>query len=137
MGSNEEVLREANRRGWVHVKKVAPVFARKLAVDTVVETLEGREVAKAGDMLCRGVAGELWPQKEERLLRNYRPTEVFDGEFRKYVPDPKHVGFLSVQIPHGFEVRTSYGTMRGKKGDFLIKNMADKDTSFPSDGNNR
>jgi hypothetical protein len=131
--ANQELLDQLNKRGWVHVKKVGPIFAKKLTEDTTINTLEGTERAKAGDMLCRGVIGELWPQKEERLLRNYRPTEVYDGEWRKYVPDHTQPGFFSVQVNHDFTVETPYGTMHGNKGDYLLKNFADKDEPYPAE----
>ncbi|KAL6068305.1 hypothetical protein QOT17_008334 [Balamuthia mandrillaris] len=133
---NKDLLDEVNARkanGWFHVRKVAPVWAYKLEEDTIVETLEGQERAKAGDMLCKGVAGELWPQKEERLLSKYKPTNTQNGKWRKYVPDLASPGFFAIQVMHPFEVKTSYGTMHAKKGDYLIKNFDDQNTAYPSD----
>lgn len=66
---------------------------------------------------CRAV----WPQAESRLLAKYKATEVYDGEWRKYLPDPKQAGFYAVQVPHDFTIHTSYGVMRGKKGDYVLK----------------
>jgi len=63
MEDNETLLTELNKKkAWFHAKKIGPVFALQVSEDREIQTLEGKEVARAGDMLCRGIAGELWPQ---------------------------------------------------------------------------
>jgi len=128
---NAELLAQLKKKGWTHVRKFAPVWAQKLTVATEVHTLEGVERAPAGHMLCRGVAGELWPQAEERLLAKYKPTGTHDGPWRKYVPDPKQKGFFASPAPHDFVLYTSYGVMHGKKGDYVLKNFADGSVEVP------
>eukprot|EP01087_Luapelamoeba_hula_P014191 TRINITY_DN4121_c0_g1_i1.p1 TRINITY_DN4121_c0_g1~~TRINITY_DN4121_c0_g1_i1.p1 ORF type:complete len:181 (-),score=33.47 TRINITY_DN4121_c0_g1_i1:87-587(-) len=132
MGDNTELFDELHTRAWVHHKKIGPIFATKLTERRVIQTLEGTETGQVGDMLCRGVGGELWPQKEARLLAKYKPTNTYDGEWRKYIPDPKQPGVFAARVPHPFAVRTSYGVMRGKAGDYLLKDFADKDDAYPA-----
>jgi hypothetical protein len=61
---------------WFHAKKTRPIWARLLDHDQTVETLEGKVTAKAGDYLCRGEAGELWPQSAKTLGARYAPTDT-------------------------------------------------------------
>lgn len=61
---SHEVLDELNRKhAWFQAKKTGFLWAYKLTERKEVETLEGPVIAEAGSMLCRGVVGELWPQK--------------------------------------------------------------------------
>jgi len=153
MEDNETLLTELNKKkAWFHAKKIGPVFALQVSQDREIQTLEGREVARAGDMLCRGIAGELWPQtvrtslhlchaisllilfflsKEERLLSKYKPTNTLDGEWRKYIPRPDLPGVFAARVRADFEVQTSYGSMHGKAGDYLLKDFGDQYNEYP------
>ena len=96
---DNKILLDTIKKGqWVHVRKTQGIWAKKLMSDTRVTTLEGVETAKSGDLLCRGVEGELWPQKEEEVLKKYVATSVFDGEFRKYKPRTDGKGQLAARI---------------------------------------
>ena len=101
---------------------------------TQVKTLEGEETVQPGDFLCKGEAGDIWPQKKAELEKKYAVTgEVSDDGWRKYRPRLDAVGVLAAEVNHPFVVHAKWGVLQGKAGDFLIKNYADKETSYPAD----
>lgn len=63
------------RRGFVPYRKHAVTWARKLQDPQIVETLEGKVLAQAGDYLCVGSKGETWPQPAERFEAVYERVE--------------------------------------------------------------
>jgi len=131
---NYELLEALNKRhAWVHVRKVAPLWAILLDEDQEVETLEGVEDALAGDWLCKGVKNELWPQKEAKLLSNFNKTDVTDGDWIKFVPRTDTPGYLAAQVKKSFAVKTKWGTQTGKEGDYLLKSKVDETDAFPED----
>jgi hypothetical protein len=99
-----------------------------------VRTLEGDEEVPAGSYLCRGEAGDLWPQAVEKLLSRYVATsEATPDGWRKYEPKPDSAGVLAAKIEHPFEVQSAWGRLQGKPGDLLVKDFADRDVSYPAD----
>jgi hypothetical protein len=132
---NRAILDEANRAGaWFHAKKTRPIWAKRIEQDQMVQTLEGVETVKAGHMLCRGEAGDIWPQTAEQLAKRYSPTEEMDAEgWRKHLPHPDAQGVMAIQIGHPFSVVASWGRLEGKAGDYLLKNYQDRDTDYPDD----
>jgi hypothetical protein len=132
-GPNNAILDEVNRTGkWFHAKKTRPIWARQLTADETVRTLEGTEKVSAGDFLCRGEAGDVWPQKAAALEKRYALTdEVSDDGWRKYAPRPEAQGAMAVEVPHAFEVHASWGKLSGKPGDYLLKNFEDRDALYP------
>lgn len=133
--ANAELLNAVNAAGtWFHAKKVRPIWARPVEADQVVETLEGRETVRAGEYLCRGEAGELWPQQADKLLGKYTATEMVDAQgWRKFEPRPDAAGVCAAQISHPFTIQTARGALHGKAGDYLVKHTADKDVAYPAD----
>ena len=132
---NRTLLDEANAEGqWFHARKTRPVWARKLDVAQTVKTLEGDEQVAAGHYLCKGEAGDIWPQTEETLLKRYQATDEFysDG-WRMYQPHPDAQGVMATPIDHPFEVQATWGILRGKAGDFLVKNYESRETTYPAD----
>jgi hypothetical protein len=127
---NAAILEKVNASGvWFHAKKTAPLWARPLEKDQTIKTLEGDVTAKAGDFLCRGAAGEFWPQSAERLSEKYNPTEEVDAEgFRKFLPNSE---VMAAQVDQPFQVKTSWGDLDGKSGDFILKSFADKEVEYP------
>ena len=86
----------------------------------------------AGDVLCRGEAGDVWPQSERSLLAKYRPTETADDEgWRKYEPRPERSGVMAACVGHPFSVETDRGQLAGKSGDYLLKDQKDSDVPYP------
>ena len=132
---NRDLLAEVERSGgWFHARKVRPIWARQLAADVQVDTLEGRVTASAGDYLCRGEAGEVWPQKAATLEARYTASGALDAEgWRQYEPRPDAEGVWAARVDHSFSVQASWGTLRGKPGDFVVKNYADRDVAAPAD----
>ena len=138
---NKTLLDEANAAGqWFHAKKTRPIWAKELEADQTVKTLEGEEQVAAGNYLCKGEAGDLWPQTAEELFKRYTATyevgthEVADDDgWRKYQPRPDAQGVLATRIAHPFEVHAAWGKLTGKPGDFLVKNFQDRETAYPAD----
>ena len=40
---------------------------------------------------------------------------------------------MATPIDHPFEVQATWGKLSGKPGDFLLKNVSDRDTASPAD----
>jgi hypothetical protein len=132
---NQQILDELNTSpNWFHAKKTRPIWARTIEQDQKVTTLEGEETVKAGHILCRGEAGDIWPQTAEQLAKRYKPTEEIDAEgWLKHLPNPDAQGVMAIQVGHQFEVQASWGKLSGKQGDYLLKNFQDRDTPYPDD----
>jgi hypothetical protein len=133
--SNAQILDEVERaHSWFHAKKIRPIWARRLEKDEAVKTLEGSEQVPAGHYLCRGEAGDIWPQTEKKLDETYQKTDEVDPEgWRKYLPRPDSQGVMAAQVPHAFTVHAKWGVLSGKAGDFIVKSFADRDVPYPDD----
>ncbi len=133
--ANQSLLDEANAAGkWFHAKKTRPIWAKRLDAEQVVQTLEGEERVAAGHYLCKGEAGDLWPQTEQTLQERYVATDEVNAEgWRKYLPHPDAQGVLATPIEHPFEVQATWGRLTGKPGDFLVKKYQDRETTYPAD----
>lgn len=108
--------------GWFAAVKVVPVWARRLEEALVVETLEGPVQAAAGDMLCRGPGGEMWPQSAASLAAKYVPSEATDAEgFRRYDPDPDGARVWACRLTVAAEVRSDFGPLHAEPGDYLLR----------------
>ena len=132
---NAAVLDEVDRSGkWFHAKKTRPLWAKTVEQDQTVQTLEGQVSVTAGALLCRGFGGELWPQKPAEVEKKYVPTDEVDADgWRKYVPRPDAAGVMAAQVNHAFSVSAPWGQLSGKAGDFVIKNIRDRDVAYPDD----
>ena len=132
---NKALLDEANVAAkWFHAKKTRPIWARRLEEAQTVKTLEGEEQVEAGHYLCKGEAGDIWPQTEKDLNKRYTATdEVTADGWRKYQPHPDAQGVMATHIDHSFEVQATWGKLSGKPGDFLLKNFSDRETASPAD----
>ena len=132
---NEAILREVqNSRLWFHAKKTRPIWVRLLEQEETVKTLEGDERVPAGNYLCRGEAGDIWPQSKDRLAAKYTLTGEVDEEgWRKCDPNPDASGVMAAQVPHPFQVEAKWGQLKGKHGDFIVKSYEDRDNENPDD----
>lgn len=132
---NASLLDDVTRQNlWFHAKKTRPIWARRLKRDERVTTLEGDELVPAGNYLCRGEAGDIWPQTEERLRAKYVATDESDAAgFTRWEPHPDAQGVLAAQIDRPFQVRAEWGMLSGKAGDYLLKNYEDRDNARPRD----
>ncbi len=135
MSRNSQILNEIDQaKAWFHAKKVRPIWAKPAESDQVVTTLEGEEKVAAGEFLCRGEAGDVWPQKAESLNSKYEPTSERNADgWRKYVPRPDAKGVMAAKVEHPFRVRASWGELSGKAGDYIVKNYDDRDDADPED----
>ena len=133
--NNAAVLKEVSEAGlWFHARKTRPIWVRRLEKDESVETLEGAECVPAGNYLCRGEAGDIWPQSEERLLSKYTITKEVDEQgWHKYNPKSDASGVMAAQVPHAFQVHAEWGQLSGKPGDFVVKNYGDRNIENPAD----
>jgi len=119
---------------WFRAKKTRPIFVKVLEKPARVVTLEGEEEVPAGMCLCRGEAGDVWPQKPERVAAKYAATdELTPDGFRKHVPAPDAEGVLAARIEHAFQVVAAWGTLVGKPGDYAVKDYAHRDVRYPAD----
>lgn len=120
--ANRALLEALDAAGaWFRARKTRPIAARLLEADHRVETLEGPVLAKAGDFLCRGAGGELWPQSRASLERRYLPGGSLADGWREYCPRPEGNQVLAASVPQAFEVTSRRGILRGKAGDYVLK----------------
>jgi hypothetical protein len=127
---NKAILDEVNAAAtWFLARKTTPLWAKQLDEDQSIETLEGPMTAKAGDFLCRGAAGEFWPQSAKRLNEKYDQTdEVDENGFRKFLAKSE---VMAAQVDHPFHVKTSWGDLEGRPGDFILKSFEDNGVKYP------
>ena len=132
--NNTAVLKEVSETGlWFHAKKTRPIWVRLLKQAETVMTLEGDERVPAGNYLCRGEAGDIWPQSKERLTAKYVMTKDVDNRgWHKCDPKPDAAGVMAAQVPHAFQVHAEWGQLSGKAGDFIVKND-DRNNENPDD----
>jgi hypothetical protein len=132
--ANKTLLDEVNAAGtWFHAKKTRPIWAQEIKEAKKVKTLEGEETVEPGHFLCKGEAGDIWPQKKADLEKKYVATEEETDGWRKYLPRPDAEGVMAAEVGHPFVVYAKWGELKGKAGDFLIKNYADKAVDHPAD----
>ncbi|WP_417377914.1 PGDYG domain-containing protein [Gimesia sp.] len=133
--TNQLLLDEVNSAGlWFTARKTRPLWAKEITVALTVPTIEGQMAANVGDYLCRGSAGDIWPQKAETLHKKYSATGEFDNEgWEKFTPRPEGAGVQAARIKHPFTVKASWGDLTGQPGDYLVKSEVDKDVKYPDD----
>lgn len=124
---NTELLTEVDAAGdWFRARKTSSPWARLTLHDEVVATLEGTESVPAGNYVCRGEAGDFWPQTAERLTSRYILADDADEYgWRKCTPRPEVPGVRAAQIGHPFQVHARWGLLTGKAGDFLVQDAGD------------
>ena len=64
------------RQAFMPYRKHQITWAKKIDSARTVHTLEGDVSAQAGDYLCIGTDGELWPQQPARFESNYEPVAI-------------------------------------------------------------
>jgi hypothetical protein len=117
---------------WFRAWKVEPIWVKAIQHGQPVETFEGSVSSLQGDVLCRGEAGETWPQHVQRLLEKYRPTGIQDAEgWTMYEPRPETGGVVAARVEQPFSVETERGRLEGKAGDYLVKEHSDADNRYP------
>jgi len=133
--TNAKIIEEVRDAGlWFHAKKTRPIWIRLMEREETVQTIEGEQRVPAGNYLCRGEAGDLWPQTAESVSAKYVLTDSLDEQgWQRCEPDPNAAGVMAAQVPHAFQVHARWGLLSGKSGDFLVKNYEDRDNQNPLD----
>lgn len=122
---NGQLLPEIAGR-LLEARKNKPLWAKRLDSPREVSTLEGMLQANAGDYLCRGLAGEQWPQKEKKLLEKYSATGEIDADgWERFDPKPDSQSVEATAIEHPFRVTAQWGELSGKAGDYLVRSRTD------------
>lgn len=107
-------------------KKNRSLWARRASQVEEVVSLEGKHTAKPGDYVCRGIAGEFWPQSEKSLLGGYTATGQVDGEgFERYDPRPNGPLVEAMQMENSFFVIASWGRLDGESGDYVVRRQTE------------
>ncbi len=132
---NKQLLDEVNNASlWFPARKTKCLWAKEITSEQTISTLEGKMSASVGDYLCRGESGDTWPQKAETLFNKYNATKEYDKNgWRKFMPKPEAAGVQAAQIQHAFRVIASWGKLKGRPGDYLVKNDADENIEYPDD----
>ncbi|NJL70410.1 MAG: hypothetical protein HC888_01770 [Candidatus Competibacteraceae bacterium] len=115
---------------WTTKSFEAAIKAGLVTMDMMVDTKEGPQKIKDGDVLCKGdVDGELWPQPENRVREKYEQVDerIRGGpstpNWEKWKPKGKPIEAVQVKDTEFYA-----GDMKGKKGDYLLR-----DPENPSD----
>lgn len=130
---NRSLLDYAAKLHWFNAKKQARVLARKATSVEIVESLEGPVKATKGDYVCRGIQGELWVQSEENLNRRYNRSDKTDGDWQVFLPKDEGSIVAAVQLDKEFQVKTKWGTLTGKPGDYLLRSAEEERSENPSE----
>jgi len=105
---------------WIKVQKTSPVWAREAVKEQNIQTLEGAISIKPGEMICRGVEGELWAQNKEGFFAKYIDSgEKNDKGWSKYLPDPQKT-LYAFELLDDRQLNIGSGILEGKKGDFIV-----------------
>ena len=107
-------------------RKTKSIWAKRVEVTQDVDTLEGRLVAGPDDYLCRGIIGEHWPQKGQKLLEKYVPSDEFDAVgWQRFDPKPEAAPVEAAQIDTPFRVTAQWGELKGKALDYVVRSTTD------------
>lgn len=106
--------------------KTKPLWANQVDEAQQVVSLEGREQVEAGDYVCRGVHGELWPQKSDKLLEKYIASGDIDADgWQRFDPKPEAAPAQAAQVSHAFRVQAHWGELTGKPDDYVVRSTTD------------
>ncbi len=116
---------------WFRIEKFAPIWIKAITYNKTIQTLEGIITATKGDILCKGIEGELWAQKKEDLDRCYKPTGKVEDGWEEYKPDDSsNCQLWAAELLQEVEIDTRFGKLKGKIGDFVLKETA-SDSEIP------
>lgn len=106
--------------------KTKPLWAKQVAEPQEIVSLEGREQVAAGDYVCRGIHGELWPQKLKKLQEKYVASDQFtDDGWQRFDPKPAADPVQAAQISTAFRVQAHWGELTGKPNDYIVRSTTD------------
>jgi len=125
LNPNGQLLPELAAR-LLEARKTKSIWAKRVEVTQEVETLEGRLVAGPDDYLCRGIIGENWPQKFQKLQEKYLPSDEFDGQgWQRFDPKPEAAPVEAAQIDTPFRIIAHWGELTGKAHDYVVRSTTD------------
>ena len=125
LNPNGQLLPELTTRLF-EARKTKSIWAKRVKVEQDVETLEGRLKAGRDDYLCRGIFGEHWPQKFQKLLEKYVPSDKFDAEgWQRFDPKPEAAPVEAAPIETPFRVIAHWGELSGKANDYVVRSTTD------------
>lgn len=125
LNPNGKLLPDIEER-LVLARKTKPLWAKLIEQPQSVETLEGTLNAEPGNYLCRGVRGENWPQKAEKLLEKHIPSgEVDIYGWERFAPKPDSSAVQAAQIHEPFRVVAQWGELTGNSGDYIVRSASD------------
>jgi hypothetical protein len=130
----------AQQRAWRRARKTRPIWVRALDADELGREFmtadHVAEKARAGFVLCVGVAGEPWFQKLEKVESKYNAGDLvsrqfdFDSQEREYrVYSPKDstrnwAAQVTDESSEGFEIRPNYDVehpLYSPRGGYVVK----------------
>lgn len=102
-------------------KRALTVKIRFTDVDCVVPTLEGDVVAKAGDAIVTGFAGEQWPVARPQFAAKYSPIAPCEnGAAGSYLSLPIEAIALPMRSAFTVVLRDGHSQLSGNAGDWLL-----------------
>jgi len=115
--------------------KTKSLWVKKIVSDQEVQTIEGLLSANAGDFLCRGIAGELWPQRAEKLREKYIPSgEIDSAGWERFAPKPGAAPVNAAKAEASFRVISRWGELFGKANDYVVCSTTDPTDIWIVDG---
>lgn len=105
--------------------KTKPLWAKRVDEAQEVISLEGREKVAAGDYVCRGIHGELWPQQANKLLEKYLASKEFDDGWQRFDPKPDIAPVQAAKLSYAFRVHAHRGELTGKPNDYIVSSTTD------------
>ncbi len=107
-------------------RKIKSLWAKPVNRIMKVKSLEGWQTVQPGEYLCRGIHGEIWPQKAQKLLGSYLPTHVTDDEgWQRFDPKPDGPWVEAAVVSIPFRILSLWGELTGKPGDYLVRSSSD------------
>ncbi len=122
---NGQLLPELKARLF-EARKWKSIWAKRVEVQQEIETLEGRLIAGPDDFLCRGIVGEYWPQKFQKVLDKYLPSDEIDAEgWQRFDPRPETAPVEAAQVETAFRLIAHWGELNGKANDYVVRSTTD------------
>ena len=107
-------------------RKTKSLWAKQVNKPIKVQTLEGSVAVEPGNYLCRGIQGEVWPQKASKLLDKYLRSDEVDAKgWRRFDPKPAAAPVEAARVPYPFRVIAQWGELAGKVNDYVVRSTTD------------
>ena len=134
-------FKKANKKeGFKKYYKFAPVLSmsvedsvkNEITSGKTVDTLEGTQKIKKGDVICKGVDGELWTMSKKRLEDKFDgPGDCLCGkDWKMWTPKKEKTVVLAEKQTEKGKIKT----FEYKKGDYILKDVDNEDDVWVTDG---